>query len=148
MVYSAGAWVRQILLGAVGFSAGGVIAAGVFAFLAMIGVFPRLIDKTKSSQHIMLYETMIVVGGIVGNVLDLYQIPLHFGGNLLLGSFGFGVGVFVGSLVMSLAETLKALPVMNRRIHLTVGFQYVIMSIALGKMVGSLIYFVRGMSAS
>lgn len=148
MFYNAGEWGRQTLLGVIGFSAGGVIAAGVFAFLAMIGVFPRLIDKTKSSQHIILYETIIIVGGIVGNVLDLYRIPLNFGGNLLLGSFGFCVGVFVGSLVMSLAETLKALPVMNRRIHLAVGFQYVILSIALGKMVGSLIYFVRRMSTS
>lgn len=148
MFYNAEAWIMQVVLGAVGFSAGGVIAAGVFAFLAMIGVFPRMIDKTKSSRHIMLYETMIVIGGIAGNVLDLYRIPLNFGGNLLLGSFGFCVGVFVGSLVMSLAETLKALPVMNRRIHLAVGFQYVILSIALGKMIGSLIYFARGMSAS
>lgn len=51
---------------------------------------------------------------------------------------------FVGCLVMSLAETLQALPVFSRRIHLAVGFQYVILSIALGKLMGSLIYFVTG----
>ena len=52
--------------------------------------------------------------------------------------------IFVGCLVMSLAETLQALPVFSRRIHLAVGFQYVILSIALGKLMGSLIYFVTG----
>ena len=34
---------------------------------------------------------------------------------------------------MSLAETVKALPVMNRRIRLAVGFQYVILAIVTGK---------------
>lgn len=148
MFSNANGLVKQVILGITGFSAGGVIAAGVFAFLAMIGVFPRLIGKTQTSQHILLYETMIIFGGVLGNVFDIYKFPLPFGGNLLLGTFGFCVGVFVGCLVMSLAETLKALPVMNRRIHLAVGFQYVILSIALGKMVGSMIYFARGMSAS
>lgn len=136
---------RQSLLALTGFSAGGVIAAGVFAFLAIIGVFPRLIGTTKTSRHILLYETVIVAGGVLGNVLDIYEFPILFGGNLLLGVFGFSVGVFVGCLVMSLAETLKAMPVINRRIYLAVGFQYVILALAIGKMLGSLIYFTRGM---
>ena len=42
---------------------------------------------------------------------------------------------------MSLAETLKALPTISRRIHLAVGLQYVILAIALGKLTGALIYF-------
>lgn len=137
---------RQLLLAFIGLCAGGVIAAGVFAFLAIIGVFPRLIGKTKTNRHILLYETAIILGGIIGNIVDLYEFPILFGGNLLLGIFGFSVGIFVGCLVMSLAETLKALPVMNRRIHLAVGIQYVILAIGIGKLVGSLFYFSRGMS--
>lgn len=137
---------RQLLMAFIGLCAGGVIAAGVFAFLAIIGVFPRLIGKTKTSRHIMLYETVIILGGIVGNVVDLYEFPILMGGNVLLGIFGLSVGVFVGCLVMSLAETLKALPVMNRRIHLAVGIQYVILAIGVGKLFGSLFYFSRGMS--
>ena len=39
--------VRQVILAFAGLSAGGVIAAGIFAFLAMIGIFPRLIGKRK-----------------------------------------------------------------------------------------------------
>ncbi len=59
--------------------------------------------------------------------------------------FGSSVGIFVGCLVMSLAETLKTLPVMNRRIHLAVGLQYIILSIGLGKMLGAILYFSMGM---
>lgn len=137
-------WWQMTALGLLGLSAGGVIAAGVFAFLAIIGVFPRLMGRT-GTKRIMLYETLIVLGGILGNVSDLYEIPIGVGGNVVLGIFGLASGIFVGCLVMSLAETLKALPVINRRIRLAVGLQYVILSVALGKLVGSLVYFVKGM---
>lgn len=139
---------RYLLLAFMGVCAGGVIAAGIFAFLAIIGIFPRLIGKTKTHRHIILYETLIIIGGIVGNVVDLYEMPILLGGQPFLGVFGLAVGVFVGCLVMSLAETLKALPVMNRRIHLAVGIQYVILAIGAGKLLGSLFYFSRAMRGS
>ena len=134
-------FLKQLFLVFLGLSAGGVIAAGVFAFLAIIGVFPRLIGKTHTNKHIFLYETVIIIGGILGNVSDIYEIPIHMGGNVFLGIYGLAVGIFVGCLVMSLAESLKALPVISRRIHLAVGLQYVILAIGLGKLIGSLVYF-------
>lgn len=137
-------WWQALVLGLLGLSAGGVIAAGVFAFLAIIGVFPRLMGRTRT-KHILLYETLIVLGGILGNISDIYELPIHMGGNLALGIFGMTSGIFVGCLVMSLAETLKALPVINRRIGLAVGLQYVILAVALGKLAGSLVYFVKGL---
>lgn len=139
----------SFILALIGLSAGSIIAAGVFAFLAIIGVFPRLIGKTKTNSHIMLYETVIVSGGIFGNLWDLYEYSfapcLSWIAPLFLGVFGAGVGIFVGCLAMSLAETLKALPVISRRIRLSVGLQYLIFSIALGKLAGSLLYFFYGM---
>ena len=45
---------QQIILALAGASAGGIIAAGVFAFLAIIGVFPRLIGKTKTRNRMRL----------------------------------------------------------------------------------------------
>lgn len=101
---------KQIFLGFTGLCAGGIIAAGVYAFLAIIGVFPRLMGRTGTRRHLILYETVIVAGGILGNVSDLYEIPLPMGsffGTLFLGIFGLTAGIFVGCLVMSLAETLK-----------------------------------------
>lgn len=138
---------KQLFLGIWGICAGGIIAAGVFAFLAMIGVFPRLMGKTGTSRKTVLYETMIICGGILGNVSDLYEVPWNLGGwmgEIFLGTAGLCFGIFVGCLAMSLAETLKALPTFSRRIHLAVGIQYLILGIALGKLAGSLIYFVQG----
>lgn len=134
-------FLKDVFLALIGLSAGGVIAAGVFAFLAIIGVFPRLIGKTHTNSHILLYETVIIIGGILGNISDLFEIHIGFGGNAALGIYGLGVGIFVGCLVMSLAETLKALPTISRRLNLGVGLQYIILSIGMGKLLGSLIYF-------
>ena len=134
---------KETVLAVIGFSAGGVIAAGISAFLAIIGVFPRLMGKTGTKKHILLYETVLIVGGTLGNVSDIWEIPLGLSAvhEPLLAAFGLSVGIFVGCLVMSLAETLKALPTISRRIHLAVGLQYVILAIALGKLTGALIYF-------
>lgn len=128
-----------------GLCAGGIIAAGIFAFLAIIGIFPRIIGKSGTKKHILLYETLIILGGAFGNALDLFEFPIWVGGTWSLALFGVSVGVFVGCLAMSLAETLKTLPVMNRRIHLAVGIQYVILAVGMGKLAGALVYFSRGM---
>ena len=138
-------FLRECALLLIGLSAGGIIAAGVFAFLAMIGVFPRLMGRTRTGSHIFLYETAIILGGIAGNVMDLYEIPFPFGaagsGIPFLGHAALGI---LGCLVMSLAETLKALPVISRRIRLAVGLQYIILSVALGKLCGAMVYFMHG----
>ena len=134
-----------IVLAFIGLSSGTIAAAGIFAFLAIIGVYPRVIGRTDTKMHILLYETMIILGGILGNIADLYELPIRFGGSLMLGMFGLSVGIFVGCLAMSLAETLKAYPILIRRVHLAVGIRYMILAMGLGKMFGSLIYFARGM---
>ena len=124
---------RKLVLVFIGLSSGGIIAAGVFAFLVMIGVFPRLIGKTGTKRHILLYGTVIMTGGVLGNIADLYEFPIPMYGfsTLFLSLFGLSVGIFVGCLVMSLAETLKALPVIGRRLYLAVGLQYLILGILL-----------------
>lgn len=147
MFARAGVFAQSAVLALVGDGAGGIVAAGVFAFLVIIGVFPRLIGKTRTRARIRLYETLIILGGVWGNVSDIYEFPLLWGGNVLLGTFGLAVGIFVGCLVMSLAETVKTLPVISHSIHLAVGLQYLILAIAAGKLTGALLYFARDMGA-
>ena len=94
--------IQNAALAFIGISAGGVIAAGVFAFLVSIGVFPLLIGKTGTKEHIMLYGSVIVAGGVLGNLVDLYEFPIPLFGlsSLFLGTFGMAVGIFVGCLVI------------------------------------------------
>lgn len=133
---------RLALLAVTGLSAGGIIAGGVFAFLAIIGVYPRLIGTTGTHGHIKLFETCIILGGTLGNVADIYDFPVRIPlADVFLGLFGASVGIYVGCLAMSLAETLKAGPVIIRRIKLDVGIQYLILSVAVGKTLGALLFF-------
>lgn len=136
---------KQCFLGFMGLCAGGVIAAGIFAFLAAIGIFPRLMGKTQTQKHIFLFETLMIIGGTIGCFLCFKPVPFLIKSRLFLAIAGGSVGIFTGCLVMSLSETLKAFPVFGRRIHLAVGIQYVIVAFAIGKLVSALIYFANGM---
>ena len=52
-------------------------------------------------------ETLLILGGTAGNLMDLFHLPLAGAGTAFLALWGLALGVFVGCLVMSLAETLK-----------------------------------------
>lgn len=124
-----------------GFSGGLVIAGAVYAFIAIIGVVPRLAQKTHSSKYIKLYEEAIIAGGIFGSltmILDLY-VPI---GNILAAFFAVCVGIFYGCLAVSLAEVLNVIPILTRRVRVEEGLVYFVFALAIGKLIGSIIYYV------
>lgn len=133
---------QKVLLGFIGLAAGGIVAAGVFAFVTMLGVVNRLAARTKTVGHVMLYEDMVVLGGTIGNLLSIFkwQIPV---GTWLLCFFGLFAGIYVGCQAIALAEALKVIPIFAKRIHLKVGLSYVVLVLAIGKGLGSLyqLYF-------
>lgn len=133
-------WIRTLLLIFIGLAGGSFVAAGVFAFLTAIGVVTRLAAYTRTAERTYLYEWCIILGGTLGNLVHLYQFPL-FGGISAVIIIGLASGIFVGCLVMSLAETLDVIPTMSGRIKMTLGIEFVILGTALGKMTGALLYF-------
>lgn len=60
--------------------------------------------------------------------------------NLLLTIYGLFTGAYIGCLALSIAEIYDAIPIMTRRIHLRRGLGFMILSFALGKLVGGLIF--------
>jgi stage V sporulation protein AB len=54
---------------------------------------------------------------------------------------GLAGGIFYGVLAMSLAEVLDMLPILSRRGGVRRGLYYFVLAVALGKTVGSLLYF-------
>lgn len=137
---------RQVFLFFIGVCGGGVISAGLFAFISILGLVPRLAARTHTASQVSRYENWIILGAVFGNLVDLFKMPL-MGGYVLLGIWGICSGIFIGCLVMSLAETLDAIPTMNRRIRLSVGIQYMIAGIGIGKTVGCLVYFFFNIAA-
>ena len=122
------------------FSSGLAVAAGTFAFIAAIGLIPRMAKRTQTKQYLWIYEDMTVLGGIFGTTalfID-YRLPLS---QFFSTAFALFTGLFVGTLVMALTEVLNVMPILMRRARLTKGLSWIILAFALGKVCGSLIYY-------
>lgn len=140
-------WIRHLFLGFIGLAAGGAVAAGTFAFIIVIGVVPRMIAKCNLAKHTVLFENMIVFGGIVGNLISVFTgLPLPLGRGLLM-LFGLSAGIFVGCIAVALAEILNTLPILFRRFRIKEGLPWIMLFMALGKSVGSMYYFLMHMAA-
>lgn len=138
-------WVRQIFLAIVGLSTGALVAGGLFGFIVSLGVVSDFADRTHTANKIMLYENAIILGGVLGNIIYIYQIPITFPGSVvLLGIFGLFSGIFTGCWAMALAEILNVFPIFIRRAKLVKAIPYIILSIAIGKGVGSILYSFLG----
>lgn len=131
---------KYIILIILGFGAGVVIAGAVFAFIAIIGVVPRLAQKTKTQKYIKFYEEAIIWGGIFGTstMLIEYYLPI---GSVLTIIYSLCIGIFYGALAVSLAEVLNVIPILSRRGRIKEGMMYFITAIAVGKLLGSLLYY-------
>ena len=98
---------------------------------------------------VLMNLTSIVVMQIVvfikllGTVVMLFHIPVPLGIPFLAVS-GLFFGIFLGGWILALAEIAKVFPVFARRLKLTSGLPLVILSIAAGKTLGSLLYYAAG----
>ena len=124
----------------VGISAGGAASAGVFALITVIGILPRWAARTRTARHVRWYEWSVIVGGTLGSLTFLLQ-PRLMGGVFFELATGLFTGIFVGGLIMSLAEVLDVFPILLRRGHIQAGIPWMVLSIGLGKTLGAYLYF-------
>ena len=134
---------KQILMAILGLSGGGLVAGGLFGFVVSLGVISDFADRTHTGNRVGLYEKALALGGGLGNLVYVYQMNLGLG-PFMLAVFGVFSGVFLGAWSMALAEVLNVFPIFMRRIKLVGGIPYIILSIAIGKGIASLIYFWNG----
>jgi len=135
-----------LLLGVTfGFSA----SAGLFALITSITVVPRMADETYTKKHIKTYETAITVGGTMWNIFFLLDLPytkyihpelLH----IIIIAFGLFSGIYIGCVAMALAERLSVTAILSRRLRLHIALPFTISVMALGKLIGELIFFMYG----
>lgn len=130
----------QIILGLIGLSSGFVVAGGVIALVVGLGIVTRYVGITHTGKHLWLYEDIILLGGIFGVLLTVYRIQVPFGA-VGLALLGIGAGVYVGGWILALAEIVNIFPIMARRIGLVRGMSVVIIFMAVGKILGSLLHF-------
>lgn len=131
---------KQIILAVIGLSSGMVIAGGLFSFITGLGVISDFADRTHTGDKILLYEDAVVVGGVLGNLFLIFEIQLQNMG-WILPVFGLCAGIFTGCWAMALAEMLQIFPIFIRRGKLIRAVPWIILATAVGKGIGSLIFY-------
>ena len=132
-----------------GFCGGIGVSAGTFAFMLVIRVIPRIIQKAKIEKKVIFIENTIMAGILTGTLLSLFEWEKRWLfillGRFLLVVFGLSAGVFVGCTAVALAEILDTFPIFFRRIHLDEkACVKLLFCMAIGKSVGALFYFCFG----
>lgn len=144
---------KSIFLCVMGFSFGILVSAGVFTVLFVVGLVPRFMGKTNTAKYEIFYEECIIFGSIIACFFSVFPISGSLGDfmarmpfllQLILVVMGGFAGIFVGCLAIALSEVLDGIPIFARRVKLKMGIDIAIFSVAIGKVIGSLIYFVKG----
>lgn len=133
-------WQQFLLTSATGFCGGAVVATALAAFIISLGIIPRYAGITHTAKHILLYEDFLMLGSILGNLIFIYKIPLPIG-QAGEGLMGFFFGIFLGSWIIALGEVVNVFAITARRIGLKKGMGLIVLSLALGKTLGSLLQF-------
>lgn len=137
---------EQFLLGIIGFSAGFLVAGGVVALMIGLGIITRFIGVTNTARHIMWHEDAIFLGAMAGTLVTVFQVgtggclPVILSG-ILLCITGVFMGMFVGGWIMALAEVVNVFPVYCRRLGIVKGTSWIVISLAAGKVAGSMYHF-------
>ncbi len=149
---------KGAFLALIGGSYGLLAAAGVFTVFVAVGLVPRFAEKTHTGKKVLLYEEMVVFGTILGGLTSVFPEYSQFGafwqqrfpeliqiwngiGIGLQAVFGLFCGMFIGCLALAIAEMLDSIPIFSRRISFRHGIGLAVLSIAVGKLLGSLFYF-------
>lgn len=156
--------IKQIFMAVLGASFGMIVSGGVFTVLISVGLIPRFAGKMHIAKHIFILEEMVVLGTVAGDFFSIFSDYGNIGkwvlsnsvfgadntaavwrviGDIILILFGVFSGIFVGCLALAIAEMLNTIPIFSRRIGFRHGLGIAILAVALGKLVGSLIYFTQ-----
>lgn len=129
---------ESIILLLIGISFGLAVSIGIFAFITSIGIVQRLACRTHTSIYLKVFENAIIYGAVIFNTIFIFQIKIPFN-SILITIWSFFSGLYVATLAMSIAEVLKAYPIMLNRIKLKYGLPYIIFLSGIGKALGSYI---------
>lgn len=133
-------WQGEILAALVALSGGSIVATALAAFIIELGIIPRLAGITHTAKHILLYENCLMLGSFLGNLVFIYDCspPL---GQIFLAFMGLCFGIFLGCWIIALGEVVNVFAIMARRLGLKKGTALIVLSIAVGKTLGSLVQF-------
>ena len=129
-----------------GLGSGIMISGGVVAFITIIGVIPLMAHRSQTGHYAKWYENAIILGALIGSIFSMWDIRFSTW-SIFISLFLFAFGIFVGVLIIALAEVLDVFPIIDRRIKIKKGISLFVMAFAIGKLVGSLYYWLYPIAA-
>ena len=155
---------KQLFLGICALSFGLLSSAGVFTVLASVGLIPRFAGKMHVAKKVFALEEAVIFGTLTGGFFSVFGEWGNIGayvlsrevfgsntayiwqgiGHTVLIAGGLFAGMFVGCLAFAIAEMLDSIPIFSRRIGFRHGLGVAITAAAIGKVIGSILYFMKG----
>lgn len=133
--------IKVIFLILIAFSGGIAISTAFAAFLTTVGFMKVMVVRTKTYNMVKFYEILVFFSVLAGTLTMLSDFKIVLG-KMFLCIVGFFNGAFVGVVAISLAEVLNVFPVLKKRAKLKKGLKYLILTVAIGKIIGSLVYWI------
>lgn len=130
-------WFVTIFLG---ICFGVVISGGLVALIIALGIISRYAEITKTANRIRWYEMCVMIGAVLGIIWYFFGSGITWGISGLM-MYGIFSGIFLGSWIIALGEVTNIFPVIMRKLQITRGIGWIVISIAVGKTVGSFIFF-------
>lgn len=131
---------KSVLLAFMGLSGGVTIGSAAAAFISLLDFVPRLLDVTKTKRHIGFFQNVIVLGATFCSFMYFFNlnIKLH---RLFSIVVSLSIGMFIGLFSSALAEVLNVMPVFSKKFKLKDRLVYIVVSLLIGKVAGSLWYW-------
>lgn len=124
----------------IGFAGGLAIGASVTAFFIVLGVTARIIEWSKKKEYLLFFQISMVLGALLSCLVYFFDFTLkHL--DFLTIPLGFLLGIFVGTIIAALTETLDIISVAVNKLGLAKWMYIIVMVILLGKVAGSLLFF-------
>lgn len=102
-------WPGEAVAAAAAFCGGAVVATALAAFIIELGIIPRFAGITHTANHILLYETCLMLGSFLGNLVSVYEFSLPFG-KIFLGIMALCFGIFWEAGLLRWAKWSMSLP--------------------------------------
>ena len=131
---------KNILIFLIGISGGITVGSAIAAFFTLLEFVPRIAQITETEDNIVFFEYSMVLGATIGSVLSYTNFNLGLNKFVVI-IVGILSGTFLGLFTSALAEVLDVIPVLAKKFKIKHQLMFIIISLIIGKIVGSLFYF-------
>ncbi|MTI66032.1 MAG: stage V sporulation protein AB [Firmicutes bacterium] len=132
----------KLILILIGLSGGILVGTALASFITLLDIVPRLAQVSDTSFLIPFYQLVMTLSIVVVTLSHFFEYSLHLTKYITM-PIGLIIGVFVGLLAAALAEVLNVIPILERRTKLGKKIYYCLLGISLGKVFGSLFYWLK-----